>query len=100
MAIQALKRKASNVYQCQNTRLVAFKSARDVAKGFCDLQLAALLVRQRKHKLLPALSFFLLQLDVLFLLNLGNRTEAQVALVPNLDAPQSASIQSTSIQDG
>jgi hypothetical protein len=63
------------------------------------LQLAALLVRQRKHKLLPALSLFLLQLDILFLLDLGDSTEAQVALVPNLDAPQSVPVQSTNIYD-
>ena len=82
----------------RNTGLVAFKSARDVAKGLCDLQLAALLVRQRKHKLLSALSLFLLQLDILFLLNLGDSTEAQVALVPNLDVSQSVPVQSTNIR--
>jgi hypothetical protein len=86
----------------RNTGLEAFKSAiksaRDVAKGFCDLQLAALLIRQRKHKLLPALSLSLLQLEILFLLNLRDSTEAHVALVPNLEAPQSVSVQSTSIK--
>lgn len=56
------------------------------------MQLFALVLRQREHKLLPALSLFLLQLDILILLDLRDSTEAAVTLVPNLHEAQSVLI--------